>query len=117
MLRPLVELEVWHWPERRARKVRDAYALADLPLLHASFGKGEISYSKVRAMSRVATPANEDCLLMIAKHGTDAHFIKAIERATAELQARKNGGESVVAVKLRSGDEGRCYRVRPDPGG
>ena len=41
-------------------KVRVAHALENLPLIHASFSKGEISYSKVRAMSRVATRANED---------------------------------------------------------
>jgi hypothetical protein len=42
-----------------------------LPALQISeaFAKGKISYSKVRALSRVANPANEDYLLMIARHG------------------------------------------------
>ena len=37
-------------------KVRVANALGDLPKISASFASGEISYSKVRAMTRVATP-------------------------------------------------------------
>ena len=55
-------------------KVRVANALGELPKIAASFAKGEISYSKVRAMTRVATADNEDYLLMIAQHGTAYHM-------------------------------------------
>jgi hypothetical protein len=54
-------------------KVRVAQALSDLPRISAAFGAGRISYSKVRAMTRVATPKNEEFLLGIARHGTAAH--------------------------------------------
>ena len=54
-------------------KVRVANALGELPKISASFARGEISYSKVRAMTRVATAENEDYLLMIAHHGTAYH--------------------------------------------
>ena len=54
-------------------KVRVANALGELPKISASYAKGEISYSKVRAMTRVATTDNEDYLLMIALHGTASH--------------------------------------------
>ena len=40
-------------------KVRVARARRSLPLIDAAFERGEISYSKVRAMTRVATPENE----------------------------------------------------------
>ena len=43
---------------------------AVLPQTRETFSKGIISYSKVRAMTRVATPDNEDYLLMIATRGT-----------------------------------------------
>jgi hypothetical protein len=72
-----------------SEKVRVAHALSNLPLIHASFGKGEISYSKVWAMSRVATVGNEDYLLMIAKHGTAAHVetvVRGYRRAKADLE-------------------------------
>jgi hypothetical protein len=59
-------------------KVRVALCLADLPLIDTAFSKGEISYSKVRAMTRAATPGNEDFLLGIAKHGTASHVEKLV---------------------------------------
>ena len=61
-------------------KVRVARCLQQLPLIDASFAGGEISYSKVRAMTRVATPENEDFLLMIAQHGTASHVEKVVAK-------------------------------------
>ena len=55
-------------------KVRVAHALKDLPKISDSFRQGQISFSKVRAMTRVATPENEEYLMMIARHGTAAHM-------------------------------------------
>lgn len=55
-------------------KVRVARALRDLPMIDEAFSRGEISYSKVRAMSRVATPENEQFLLQIALYGTAMHI-------------------------------------------
>jgi len=37
-------------------RVRVARALPKLPLIGAAFARGEVSYSKVRAVTRVATP-------------------------------------------------------------
>ena len=59
-------------------KVRVAHCLPKLPLICESFASGEISYSKVRAMTRVATPQNEDFLLVIAQHGTASHMEKVV---------------------------------------
>jgi hypothetical protein len=59
-------------------KVRVANALVTLPLIDAAFAAGEISYSKVRAMTRVATPENEDYLLHIARHGTASHVEEVV---------------------------------------
>ena len=43
------------------------------PKVDARFAKGAISYSKVRAITRIATEKNEEYLLMIARHGTAYH--------------------------------------------
>ena len=43
-------------------KVRVAKALEALPLVSESFARGELSFSKVRAITRVATPETEDYL-------------------------------------------------------
>ena len=40
-------------------KVRVAHALKDLPGISAAFETGALSYSKVRALTRVATALNE----------------------------------------------------------
>ena len=51
-------------------KVRVARALEELPAINAAFEKGELSFSKARAMTRAATDINESYLLMIAEYGT-----------------------------------------------
>ena len=60
-------------------KVRVARALGGLPKISEAFRRGEISYSKVRAVTRVAHSGNEDYLLMIARHGT-AHHVETLVR-------------------------------------
>jgi hypothetical protein len=60
-------------------KVRVAHALAGLPKIAASMARGELSYSKVRALTRVADEATEEGLLMIALHGT-AHHVERLVR-------------------------------------
>ncbi|MBL4799113.1 MAG: DUF222 domain-containing protein [Oleispira sp.] len=59
-------------------KVRTARALDCLPGINAGFEKGELSFSKVRAMTRVATKLNEPFLLMIAEYGTAQHMEKLV---------------------------------------
>ena len=61
-------------------KVRVAHALADLPRISEKFRRGEVSYSKVRAMTRVATQQNETYLLEIARNGTAAHVERLVRQ-------------------------------------
>ena len=74
-------------------KVRVARSLEKLPLIDASFASGEISYSKVRAMTRVATPANEDFLLRIAEHGTASHVEKVVGKYKSVQHSDENTAE------------------------
>lgn len=60
-------------------KVRVARALGNLPKISEAFRRGEVSFSKVRAMTRVANADNEDYLLMNAQHGTAQH-VEALVR-------------------------------------
>ena len=66
-------------------KVRVAHALEQLPSIGAAMGRGELSYSKVRALTRVACPATEQVLLMIALHGT-AHHVETVVRQFRRVQ-------------------------------
>lgn len=61
-------------------KVRVAKALADLPILSGALQRGAISYAKVRAITRVATPANEGQLLDLALTAT-ASQVERVARA------------------------------------
>jgi len=60
-------------------KVRVAHAIQKLPKIAASMEKGELSYYKVRELTRVASPETEDTLLMIAQHGS-AHHVETVVR-------------------------------------
>ena len=60
-------------------KVRVARALISLPKITEAFGEGRLSYSKVRAVTRVATAKTEDSLLHIALHGTAAHVERTVK--------------------------------------
>ena len=70
-------------------RVRVARALAELPMISAAFEAGTVSYSKVRAMTRVATPDNEDFLLNIARHGT-AYHVETLVRKYRRVQMQRD---------------------------
>jgi hypothetical protein len=55
-------------------KVRVARALGALPAIDEALGRGELSYAKVRALTRVATPENEQRLLELARYSTGAQL-------------------------------------------
>ena len=61
-------------------KLRVAHALAELPKISERFDKGQLSFSKVRAITRIADKSNEDYLLMIADHGTAHHVEKLVTK-------------------------------------
>jgi hypothetical protein len=54
-------------------RVRVARALGTQPLLAQALARGELSYSKVRALTRVATPEAEERLLAVGRAGTAEH--------------------------------------------
>ena len=59
-------------------RVRVARALPNLPLLSGALRRGEISYAKVRALTRIANPDNEERLLTIGYCGTAAHVERLV---------------------------------------
>ena len=83
-------------------KVRVARALEQLPKLAAAMGRGEVSYSKARAITRIASAENEEYLLSIALHGTAHHverlvqgYRRAKDAEEASREARQFAGRSV----------------------
>src|SRR3990172_686427 len=59
-------------------KVRVARALGTLPGLAQALARGELSYAKVRALTRVATPETEERLLGGGGGGTAAHVERIV---------------------------------------
>ena len=59
-------------------KVRVAHAIAKLPRIDAAFASGALSYSKVRALTRIATPEREEELLMVAREISAAALEKVV---------------------------------------
>lgn len=59
-------------------RVRVAHALESLPRISAAMREGRLSYSKVRAITRVASEATEETFLQIAIHGTAHHVEKLV---------------------------------------
>jgi hypothetical protein len=99
------------WDRVTAReKVRVARALDNLPQINEALQKGRVSYSKVRAMARVATPSNEGELLHIALNGTACH-LESVVRG----YRRAREGESLEDVQRRH--EERALRVYTDANG
>lgn len=75
---------------RTAREhVRMARALRDLPRTEDAFGAGELSFSKVRALTRIATRETEASLLAIARNAPAAH----VERLVAGLRKAKKDSD------------------------
>jgi len=55
-----------------------ARALEGLPLTHERFRCGELSYSKVRAVTRIATPEIEAELLEMARSATASRLERLV---------------------------------------
>ena len=97
-------------------KVRVAHALKHLPLISAAFGSGELSYSKVRSLTRVANADNEADLVTFALRNTASHVaeycrelrmgapasIDVAERAFSNrsLRLRRDADRGVISVTV-----------------
>jgi hypothetical protein len=92
-------------------RVRVARALESFPLVRAAFGAGRMSWSQVRAVTRVATAADEQTWVDLARHCTGAQ----LERLARGVRRAKQPAEDEtdpIGAKLRRRDQ-----VRYDPDG
>src|SRR2546421_6504039 len=89
-------------PGAARERVRVARALATLPRLAQALARGELSYSKVRALTRVATPDTEERLLAVGRAGTAEHVERIVRGwrrvdrlAEAQEAARRHRSRAV----------------------
>ena len=79
-------------PGTAREHVRVARALGMLPQLAQAFARGELSYAKVRAFTRVATPETEEQLLAFGRAGTAEHaerLVRGWRRVNGQAEARE----------------------------
>jgi Domain of unknown function (DUF222)/HNH endonuclease len=82
-------------------KVRAARALEALPKISDAFGRGVISYSKVRAITRIATAENEADLLNVAVCGTAAHVERLVGKYR-RVERLEEGAQASTLHRHRS---------------
>ncbi|MBI4635934.1 MAG: DUF222 domain-containing protein, partial [Candidatus Rokubacteria bacterium] len=73
-------------------RVRVARALGTLPLLAHALARGALSYAKVRALTRVATPETEERLLAVGRAGTAEdveRIVRGWRRVDRQAEARE----------------------------
>ena len=87
-------------PGAARERVRVARALGTLPLLADALARGELSYAKVRALTRVATPETEARLLGVGRAGTAAH-VERIVRGWRCVDRRAEARETALRHRRR----------------
>ena len=90
-------------------KFRVARAIKHLPLIAEAFRKGELSYCKVRAVTRIATPGDEDRFLELARCMTGAQLERLVReyRYTEKIQADKLEAHEERTFHGSFNDDGR----------
>ncbi|MDZ7670230.1 MAG: DUF222 domain-containing protein [Gammaproteobacteria bacterium] len=82
-------------------KVRVAHALKNLPAVDEAFREGQLSYSKVRAVTRIATPADQDELVDFAASTTAAH-VEQYVRTRRQAERLADSRAALDAHRQRS---------------
>jgi len=81
-------------------RIRVAHALRDLPSISEAMRLGTISFSKVRAITRVATPANEARLLEYASYTTAAQLERLCRGVRQAQLLADDSGEPLDEAEL-----------------
>jgi hypothetical protein len=87
-------------------KLRVAHALKTLPAISGAFASGELSYSKVRALTRVANLQNEDELLAFALRQPASHVAERCRELRCGTEASTDDAARAFA--------NRSLRIRRD---
>src|SRR3989475_8257509 len=104
-------------------RVRVARALGTLPRLAQALARGELSYAKVRALTRVATPDTEERLLAVGRAGTAEHVERIVRGwrrvdrlAEAQETARRHKSRALQVYQDEDGMVVIRGRLAPEVG-
>ena len=131
LIRKFDEQEGWnngflscaHWltwriglvPGTARERVRVARALGELPLLSEAMKHGQLSYSKVRALTRIARPDTEQSLVDLGRTTTAAHIervVRAWRRADRTLEAHDDELRDAASQVTTHIDENGMFVIR-----
>src|SRR3989454_6052518 len=108
-------------PGAAREHVRVARPLGTLPLLGQALARGELSYAKLRALTRVATPETEERLLAVGRAGTAEHVERGVRgwrrgdrQAQAPASARAHASPALHGYPHADGPGILRGRVTPD---
>src|SRR5207249_3940062 len=89
--------------------------LGTLPRLARALARGELSYAKVRALTRVATPETEERLLGVGRAGTAEH-VELIVRGWRRVDRNAEAREAATRHRSRAlhvyRDDDGMFRLR-----
>jgi 5-methylcytosine-specific restriction endonuclease McrA len=110
-------------PGAARERVRVARALGTLPALAEALARGELSYAKVRAITRVATPETEARLLAVGRAGTAVHVERIVRGwrrvdrlAEAREAAHQHAGRALRVYHDEDGTVVLRGRLTPEAG-
>jgi hypothetical protein len=100
-----------------------ARALGTLPRLAEALARGELSYAKLRALTRVATPETEARLLAVGRVGTAVHVERIVRgwrrvdrQAEARTAARQHAARALYVHEDEDGTVVVRGRLTPEVG-
>lgn len=100
--------------------LRVGRALVELPLMRAQFAAGRLSYSKVRALTRIATPALESELVALGLGAPAGHVERIVRSYRKALDREREPTDPTRATLTRHwADDGSLtvsVRLGPDEG-
>ena len=97
-------------PRAAQDHVRVAVALTHLPVTHDEFARGQLSYSKVRALTRFITPGNETDTVILARHTTASQLDRIARAHVAACRAadpdQNRAALDASSVTMRTNTDG-----------
>jgi hypothetical protein len=125
-----MEREMGYSPRAALERLRVAKAIVELPQLAAAMEQGDLSFSGVRELTRVATPETEEKWIESAKDMNLRELEDSVsghkrgdlpeDSRPQQLHARSTRGRSDASAsraRLRQGDCSRCDRASENPRG
>jgi hypothetical protein len=104
-------------PTAAREKVRVARALRELPLVQEAFGAGRLSYSQVRAITRVATPAEQERWVEAARCSTGGQLDRLVRGVRRARKIDEDAADPELAAwrmratKSYDADGNAVYRI------